>query len=61
MTTSKNVAGDENIATVRVNESIGETTAQFMPPSNFNQTPIINSDEPNASAKKDHHRHKSQH
>jgi len=27
MTTSKNVAGDENIATVRVNESIGETTA----------------------------------
>lgn len=31
---------DEESETVRVNESVGETTGQFMPPSNFNNTPL---------------------
>ena len=36
--------GPEDTETVRVNESVGETTGQFMPPSNFNTTPLLPDD-----------------
>ena len=36
---------EEDQETVRVNESVGETSGQFAPPSNFNNTPVVPDDQ----------------